>query len=268
MNNHEKVGRLDGLILALQLLTTIPIKKEVPWTKKTASTSVALYPLVGLIVGCVATVCSLFMIEWLMLPTTISSFFLLLLIVALTGGLHLDGWMDVSDGIFSRQDQERKLTIMKDSRVGAFAVISLFFLLIGKYLFIFQVLEMTDQYWFYILFIPFFSRWLMAGALMFGKPAREEGMAYSVQQYLKPQTQLSFYFWGVLILAFIFLLSFPFFLIALGLMIISILILLVSFSFFRKQFGGITGDTLGTLVEGGEVILWLFVSLLLYYGMA
>ncbi|WP_209122536.1 adenosylcobinamide-GDP ribazoletransferase [Alkalihalobacillus sp. BA299] len=268
MSDNHKVGGIAGLILALQLLTTIPIRRQVPWTKQTASVSVALYPLIGLIVGSIAMSASILMIEWMLLPTAVSSFLLLLLIVSLTGGLHLDGWMDVSDGYFSRQDQDRKLTIMKDSRVGAFAVISLFFLLAGKYIFIFQVLESAEAYWFYFLIIPFFARWLMAGALMYGKPAREEGMAYSVQQCIIPRTKVSFHLWGIFILIGIAIFFSKFIILALLLTMTSVILLLCSFTFFRKQFGGITGDTLGALVEGGEAVLWIVAWLLLYYGMA
>ena len=38
----------------------------------------------------------------------------------LTGGLHADGLMDTSDGLFSGRERERKLEIMKDSRIGSF----------------------------------------------------------------------------------------------------------------------------------------------------
>ncbi|WP_216831673.1 adenosylcobinamide-GDP ribazoletransferase [Alkalihalobacterium elongatum] len=265
MDSNRKSSMFDGLILALQLLTTIPIRKEVPWTKQTASISVALYPFIGLIVGSITMGISLLFVEWLSLPTAVSSLFLLLCIVSLTGGLHLDGWMDVSDGFFSRQEKDRKLEIMKDSRVGAFAVLSLFFLLAGKYIFIFQVLEITEQYWFYFFIIPFFSRWMLGSSLLIGNPARKEGMAYSVQQSVIPRTKFSFLIWGPLILLCVYIVLPDFFIAAIILKVISIIILIVSFSFFNKQFGGITGDTLGTLVEGGEGILWLVAWLLLFY---
>ncbi|MDE5411991.1 adenosylcobinamide-GDP ribazoletransferase [Alkalihalobacterium chitinilyticum] len=268
MDKQRKFVLLDGLILALQLLTTIPIRKQVAWTTKTASMSVALYPFIGLILGSIVMITSMLLIDVLVLPATVSSFLLLLLIVSLTGGLHLDGWMDVSDGFFSRQDQERKLEIMKDSRVGAFAVISLFFLLAGKYIFIYQVIESTEYYWFYFLIIPFLSRWMMTSSLLVGRPARKDGMAYSVQQSVHSQTKFSLLIWGPLLLISIYLFFPTFFVAALLLSGATIIILVVSFSFFNKQFGGITGDTLGTLVEGGEWILWLVAWLLLFYGIA
>lgn len=52
----------------------------------------------------------------------------LMIYLMITGGLHLDGLADVSDGLFSCRDKERMFEIMKDSRIGAFGVIALFFL--------------------------------------------------------------------------------------------------------------------------------------------
>ena len=51
----------------------------------------------------------------------------------LTGGLHADGLMDTSDGLFSGRERERKLEIMKDSRVGSFGVVAFVFVTLLKW---------------------------------------------------------------------------------------------------------------------------------------
>uniref|UniRef100_UPI0005850CC2 adenosylcobinamide-GDP ribazoletransferase n=1 Tax=Paenibacillus sonchi TaxID=373687 RepID=UPI0005850CC2 len=56
----------------------------------------------------------------------------LILWVWLTGGLHLDGWMDCADGLLSYRTRERMLEIMKDSRVGAMGVLACMLLLLLK----------------------------------------------------------------------------------------------------------------------------------------
>ncbi len=55
------------------------------------------------------------------------------LMIAFTGALHLDGLMDTCDGIFSFKSPEQRLTIMRDSRVGAFGVIGAVALLLLKF---------------------------------------------------------------------------------------------------------------------------------------
>ena len=56
------------------------------------------------------------------------------LLVLLTGGLHLDGLADTADGLASRGTKEKVLEVMRDSRIGAFGVISLILVIGGKYL--------------------------------------------------------------------------------------------------------------------------------------
>ncbi len=65
-------------------------------------------------------------------PAGVRGVLLLGLWVWLTGGLHLDGWMDVADGFGSYRSRERTLEIMKDSRVGAMGVIAAILLLLLK----------------------------------------------------------------------------------------------------------------------------------------
>ncbi|MCZ4151790.1 adenosylcobinamide-GDP ribazoletransferase, partial [Escherichia coli] len=92
--------------------------------------SVVYYPLVGAAIG---------LAVWLggalfgtVLPALPAAVLTLTLWVWLTGGLHLDGWMDTADGLLSYRSRERMLEIMKDSRVGAMGVIACVLLLMMK----------------------------------------------------------------------------------------------------------------------------------------
>ena len=58
-----------------------------------------------------------------------------LLPLLVTGGIHLDGFLDVADARSSHQSRARKLEILKDSHVGAFAVIAM-----GCYLLLYTAL--------------------------------------------------------------------------------------------------------------------------------
>lgn len=92
------------------------------WTRTYAVRDV-LFPPGGNGAGC------LFLVLWkicelLGLGTALTAVLLTLLPVAVTGGIHMDGLMDTMDALSSWQPMEKKLEILKDSRAGAFAVLS------------------------------------------------------------------------------------------------------------------------------------------------
>lgn len=115
---------MKSFITALQFLTRIHLKNQPDLTIEDFGRSTKFFPLVGAILGFIyllAAWCLIAVFGWANFVTTI----LVLLPVFVTGGLLLDGYMDTADGVFSARDRERKLEIMKDSRVGSFGVIAL-----------------------------------------------------------------------------------------------------------------------------------------------
>lgn len=72
-------------------------------------------------------------VEGWYLPSQLQAALLIVLMVVLTGGIHLDGFMDTIDGLFSGREREKCLEIMRDSRVGAFGVIGAICLLLFKF---------------------------------------------------------------------------------------------------------------------------------------
>jgi adenosylcobinamide-GDP ribazoletransferase len=125
---------LRSFLLAFSFLTIIPAYGKRVAGEKEMANSLYFYPLVGFIIGAF-----LALLAWL------SNFLALgwggdaLIIVSwiiITGGLHLDGLMDSADGLFSGRDRERKLEIMKDSRVGAMGGIALVSVMLLKFAFL------------------------------------------------------------------------------------------------------------------------------------
>src|SRR5947209_2341566 len=78
-------------------------------------------PLVGLLLACLLWVLVLLLTP--LVPQLVLAALLVVALVILTGGLHLDGLMDSCDGLFGGSTRERKLEIMRDSRVGSFGVL-------------------------------------------------------------------------------------------------------------------------------------------------
>lgn len=108
---------------AFSMFTAIPMP-QTPWDERTARYLLCAFPLTGAAVGlcCMAwgALCG-----WLSLPAILRGAGWTLIPVVLTGGVHLDGYADVSDAFASHASPERRREIMKDPHCGAFAVIRL-----------------------------------------------------------------------------------------------------------------------------------------------
>jgi len=109
------------------------------------------------------------------MPDLPASALLLVAWVAVTGGLHLDGFVDCCDGLLAAKPVEQRLEIMKDSRVGAFGVVGAICLLLVKFSLL-VVLPQGDRIrW--LLVIPALSRWVMVWAAWRYPLARKNGFA-------------------------------------------------------------------------------------------
>src|SRR3954451_7183319 len=115
---------LKGLLIDLQFFTAIPVPIELPMDKPYLKKAVQAFPLLGLVQGVIYASLVYVLMEFTPFSNLAVAFLLWLTTILLTGGIHLDGWMDASDGYFSYKDQEKRLEIIKDPRTGAFGVIS------------------------------------------------------------------------------------------------------------------------------------------------
>ncbi|MEH7111213.1 adenosylcobinamide-GDP ribazoletransferase [Neobacillus niacini] len=257
---------LKGLLIDIQFFTAIPVPFELPMDKPHLKKAVQAFPLLGLVQGVIYALLVFVLLEFTPFSNLAVAFLLWLTTILLTGGIHLDGWMDASDGFFSYKDREKRLEIMKDPRTGAFGVISVLVLLSCRFLFIYEITEYV-HFLSYILIasIPFLSKSLMGVLLLTVKSAKKDGLGALFQNAatLKALWIYPVYILGVLALA-IYLNS---------LLPIAILIV-TAFIFFVfccrkavKWFGGITGDVLGAAVEGTELVLWMTLWLLHYFVM-
>ena len=122
---------LSRFLAALQFLTIISI----PWRRDAQKAQlghcVGYFPIIGLIIGLI-----LAGLSWVLLfviPSTIANALLLVVLVIITGALHLDGLADTCDGLAGHKSVEDRWQIMHDSRVGGFGVIGIVLVLLVKY---------------------------------------------------------------------------------------------------------------------------------------
>jgi len=116
---------MKGFLAALRFLTVLPVPGR---DAGVHPHSAWYFPAVGLLLGLILAGVDRLLIRVLPLPP--ESACLVLLLVVLTGGLHLDGLADASDGLFSNRPREHALAIMRDSRTGPMGVASVVLILI------------------------------------------------------------------------------------------------------------------------------------------
>ncbi len=117
---------------AVMFFTRIPVPFQLPYSSEIMNRSQRYYPWVGLLIGIInafvfGACTSIFSVEVSIIISMISS-------VLLTGAFHEDGFTDVCDSFGGGYGKEKIMTIMKDSRIGAYGVIGITLLLGLKFL--------------------------------------------------------------------------------------------------------------------------------------
>jgi len=237
-------------LIALQFLTIVRLRNDLAETEADLAASVGYYPLVGLVLGLVLT--GIFFILRSFLPTPIVGLLLVAAQAVLTGGLHLDGLADTADGLFSHRHRSRKLAIMKDSAVGVFGVLALFFVLTLKFLLLSNL--NSPAAWTGLILFPIWGRWAVSLTACLSEYARAEGGLGRPFIDLAGPKELYLAGGATMGLSLLFL--------SLAGLIVALVIALAAglgVLFWRKQLGGVTGDVLGATVELSEtlgLLLW------------
>lgn len=259
---------IKGLFINLQFFTSIPIPIALPMDKAHLEKAIKTFPLLGLIQGGIYAFILYGFLHWTPFSPLVAAFAVWLAGMIVTGGIHLDGWMDASDAYFSYRDREKRLEIMSDPRVGAFGVLSVIVLLSTRFLFIYEITQRIHPVsYLLIAVLPFFSKTIMGVLLLNVKAAKKEGLGSLFKQAANRRT-LFIYPMYIAILSGI---SISFISEAIWGILFFILVSGVVLLFLRKKiiswFGGMTGDVLGASVEGTEVLLWMTLWLLHYFVM-
>lgn len=166
-----------GVIVALGFLTALPIRSR-GVEPSDLGRCTAWFPLVGLMLGMVlAGLDAMLLLVW---PSTVTSAVIVVALIALSGGLHLDGLMDSCDGLFGRSDPSRRMEIMRDSRVGSFGVLGAVSVLLLKYV----ALASLPNPWRLVALAlaPTLGRWAMVLAIWGFPYARPEGLGRAFKE--------------------------------------------------------------------------------------
>lgn len=240
---------IEGLIISFQFFTRVPINKVIDFNKENLGYAIFFLPVIGVFIGGFAGLVYSFLATSNLM---IASFLTLLTTIILTGGLHLDGLSDSFDGLLSNRGKNETLKIMADSRIGAFGVLSLILLIMGKYLLILNTPNLPI-----VLALSFAnSRWVISWIIATKRLAKSQGLGklfHDAQP--KQQAIFSGLIYGGIILS---------------IDVKYIIPLVMNFLFAQwmshvadKKIDGVTGDIYGAIIELGEMI-----SLLGFWGVS
>lgn len=121
------LGWVAEMRLALAFLTRLPLPLPPEIAAQPLAAAVRAFPLVGALVGAVGALVYA-VVDLLGMSSTIAALLAIGAMVVLTGGLHEDGLADSADGL-AGTTREKALAIMRDSHIGTFGVMALFFIL-------------------------------------------------------------------------------------------------------------------------------------------
>lgn len=121
----QRTGIIGDTIRSLSFLSRLPLPHgKSDGTGDSLRRSLRAFPLAGAVLGLIAGI-ALIAANSAHLPAIVSSLIAVGVLAAMTGALHEDGLGDTADGFFGASNVERRLEIMKDSRIGTFAALTL-----------------------------------------------------------------------------------------------------------------------------------------------
>ncbi len=254
-DNHAGEGRdeerarssafsLQPLGEALRFLTIIPQPWLPPMSERGMVASIPWFPAAGLVIGAL-----LLPVGWLAGLAWGDLVRAALVVVAwgvVTGGLHLDGLSDTFDGVLSWRSRERKLEIMKDSRIGAMGALALVAVLLLKVVFL---AEAGAAWWQAALLAPALGRWADLYGIYWFPPAAEGGLGRAFHDQVR---RPDFFVATAAAGAAALLVGGAAGLVAMALVLACAHMLA---RWWTRDLGGLTGDTYGALCEIGEVVV-------------
>ncbi len=167
----------QAFLTAVQFLLISPAFKKGVFSPQELGASVGYYPLVGLILGVILIGADLLLGR--IFPPLVRAALVLAIWILLTGALHLDGFLDSCDGLLGGSDPQKRMEIMRDERVGAYALSGGSLLLLIKFSALATLGGRSDA----LLLAPVLGRWAIAVALTTFPYAREVGLGREMKDH-------------------------------------------------------------------------------------
>lgn len=231
---------ITGFFMAWGNFITLPCPYK-KWDGQLKNMMLAFLPSVGLVIGAL-WMAIFWLLVYLQLPPILISFTMLFYIFAVCGFMHMDGFMDCNDAILSRRPLEERQRILKDSTVGAFAVVTVAFLLLGWFASVQEAIYHITYV--DLLVLPVVSRGVAGMSVLTYKPI---GHSQYVEDYKEPgrgKYRAAVAVQVLIVIGAVIFLGRD----AVKTLICSAVIAVAAFfacAYARKQLGGMSGDIAG-----------------------
>lgn len=247
-SRRPKINLLLALA-ALEFLTPIPLRGGDRLDPATIGRSSALFPAVGLLLGLMLVGLDRGLSH--VLPAGPVAALLVVALAILSGGLHLDGLADSADGLFGGRTPERRLEIMRDSRIGSFGALTLGLIVLLQWSALVSLVSpwRTPA----LLLFPVLGRCALVVALAAFRYARPQGLGVLFRRHVWPWPAPVAIASSLVIAVLLFGGGGAF----IG--VVAILFALALGAAISARLGGLTGDTYGALCELTQILVLLLI---------
>lgn len=239
-----------GFLTLISFFTRIPIGNKVEYNEDNFIKALSLYTLIGAVIG-------FFLVAIYLIFNNTHIVFLRGLVLAIsyiiiTGGIHIDGTADTSDGIFSGRTGDKIFEIMSDSHIGTFGVLSIIIVVLSQFV-LFSYLDVYSCF-----MMPVVGRAsVIAGSWNKRYAKKSNGMGTLFIESINSKILLV----NLTILLLLCMLM-PLRLIILTASFATIMLSYTISCKIESSIGGMTGDTCGFIAETSQIIFMILVLLL------
>lgn len=241
--------------IAFSMYSKIPMPKT-DWNKENMKYAISFFPMVGLVIGVI-------MVLWgqisnfLNIGDTLRSAIFVVIPIIITGGIHMDGFIDCSDAINSYKEVEEKLEILKDSHIGAFALIRC----ITYFIVYFGIFSEVVSESLILISVGFILSRALSGLSIVTFPlAKNSGLLQAFSKDSNKKGVRNTMIIYIVICIIILLAINP--LLALSQIVSTFIVFIYYKNMAIKKFGGITGDIAGYFLELSELFMALSVVIM------
>ncbi|MCR4943037.1 MAG: adenosylcobinamide-GDP ribazoletransferase [Clostridium sp.] len=247
---------LEPVKIAFSMYSKIPMP-EAKWDEKNMRYALCFFPFVGIVIG------ALFYLWFIIsnslgLNNILRSAVFTVIPILITGGIHVDGFVDTMDAVNSYQSKERKLEILKDSHIGAFALITCIVYFILNFGIVSEIRNFDSVFIIALGFV--LSRSLSTMSIVKFQSAKNSGLARTFKDGAEKNTVKNVMIFYIILIAILMIYINA--ILGLG----AFLSALSSFVYYKsmsyKNFGGITGDLAGFFLQICELMIMIVVVFL------
>lgn len=250
---------LQTIAVAFSMFSKVPMP-QFTWREENMKYSLVAFPLIGGLIGGM-----LFGVQYvtalLELPQMIAGLLLCSIPFWITGGIHLDGFLDTMDAVSSYKSREEKLEILKDPHIGSFGVMHAVLILLWN---LAAWVCMPKVEWFMFVLLFTFSRSLSGLAVCCFPMAKDTGLVHMfATEAVKGNARTALFVLSMALTVVLLMISGE------GAILAGIgwCMYGVYYLFSHRVFGGITGDLAGWFVSVTETLFICWLALAPVFGL-